>query len=207
MHNAPDKTSPGTDVDALPTSLPVLPLRDVVVFPYMIFPVLVGRESSLRAVNEALEHEKYIFLAAQKNSVTEEPGRDDIYHEGTIAKIIQILKLPNGLMKILVDGVVQAVGRRVHAQNGKYLEAEVDVTAGRRSDGLGNGRAAPPHRRASSPSTSTSTGTCRAKCWSPSRTPANRSASCSTSPRISCRPSTSSRRSSSSRRSGNSCTS
>ncbi len=114
---------PGT----FPRQLPVLPLRDVVVFPYMIFPVLVGRESSLRAVNEALEREKFIFLAAQKSSVTEEPGIDDIYHEGTIAKIIQILKLPNGLMKILVDGVTQASIRRF-VPNQKFLEAELTIT-------------------------------------------------------------------------------
>ena len=110
----------------VPTRLPVLPLRDVVVFPHMIFPVLVGRESSLRAVNEALEREKYIFLAAQRNSVTEEPGADDIYHDGTVAKIVQILKLPNGLMKILVDGIVQASVREF-VPNTKYLEAELDV--------------------------------------------------------------------------------
>jgi len=114
-------------IDGIPTQLPVLPLRDVVVFPFMIFPVLVGRESSLRAVNESLEHEKYIFLAAQKNSVTEEPGIEDIYHEGTIAKIVQILKLPNGLMKILVDGVVQATVARFMA-NEKFLEAALIIT-------------------------------------------------------------------------------
>jgi ATP-dependent Lon protease len=93
----------------------------------MIFPVLVGRESSLRAVNEALEREKYIFLAAQRNSVTEEPGENDIYHDGTLAKIIQILKLPNGLMKILVDGIVQA-SVRTFVPNTKYLEAEVTIS-------------------------------------------------------------------------------
>jgi ATP-dependent Lon protease len=112
----------------IPSHLPVLPLRDVVVFPHMIFPVLVGRESSLRAVNEALERDKHIFLAAQRNSVTEEPGEDDIYHEGTVAKIIQILKLPNGLMKILVDGIVQA-SIKGFAKNQKFLEATVTVTA------------------------------------------------------------------------------
>ncbi|MDH3251362.1 MAG: endopeptidase La [Ignavibacteria bacterium] len=112
--------------EAIPTQLPVLPLRDVVVFPFMIFPVLVGRESSLRAVNAALERDKYIFLAAQKSSLTEEPTKDDIYVFGTIAKIIQILKLPNGLMKILVDGVVQASVRQftTHPQ---FMEAELEV--------------------------------------------------------------------------------
>ncbi|MEW6510437.1 MAG: endopeptidase La [Bacteroidota bacterium] len=130
MHqDSPTDTSRPTEQNsALPTRLPVLPLRDVVVFPYMIFPVLVGRESSLRAVNQALERDKYIFLAAQRNSVTEEPGIDDIYHDGTIAKIIQILKLPNGLMKILVDGITQA-SVSAFLPNRKFLEADLTITA------------------------------------------------------------------------------
>ena len=115
-------------LDGVPNQLPVLPLRDVVVFPYMIFPVLVGRESSLRAVNEALEHDKFIFLAAQKSSVTEEPMMEDIFHHGTVAKIIQILKLPNGLMKILVDGIVQASVNRFVSHE-KFLVAELTITA------------------------------------------------------------------------------
>ena len=126
QESTPETIRTGDRHSGLPSRLPVLPLRDVVVFPYMIFPVLVGRESSLRAVNEALEREKYIFLAAQRNSVTEEPGENDIYHDGTIAKIIQILKLPNGLMKILVDGIVQA-SVRTFVANTKHLEAELTV--------------------------------------------------------------------------------
>ena len=120
---------------AIPPKLPVLPLRDVVVFPYMIFPVLVGRESSLRAVNEALERNKYIFLAAQKSSVTEDPGMDDIHHEGTVAKIVQILKLPNGLMKILVDGLVQARISKV-VPNERFLEAEIALAGPAGDDGF-----------------------------------------------------------------------
>jgi ATP-dependent Lon protease len=112
--------------EEIPPRLPVLPLRDVVVFPYMIFPVLVGRESSLRAVNQALDNKKFIFLAAQKSSVTEEPGINDIYHDGTVAKIIQILKLPNGLMKILVDGLVQA-SIKATLPNEHFMEAEVTI--------------------------------------------------------------------------------
>lgn len=119
-------SQPNTHTDAIPSRLPVLPLRDVVVFPYMIFPVLVGRESSLRAVNQALDGKKFIFLAAQKNSVTEEPGVQDIYHDGTVAKIIQILKLPNGLMKILVDGVVQASIKAI-VPNERFMEADVTI--------------------------------------------------------------------------------
>jgi ATP-dependent Lon protease len=116
-------------VDTIPTTLPVLPLRDVVIFPYMIFPVLVGRESSLRAANYALENEKYIFLAAQQDPSIDEPGADDIYKEGVVAKIIQILKLPNGLLKILVDGIVQASIKK-YAVNEKYLQAEIEIHAG-----------------------------------------------------------------------------
>ena len=121
-HTAPLNNPSGP----IPTALPVLPLRDVVVFPSMIFPVLVGRESSLRAVNEALERDKYIFLVAQRNSVTEDPGAEDIFPEGTVARIIQILKLPNGLMKILVDGIVQASVVR-WIPNPKFLEASLEL--------------------------------------------------------------------------------
>ncbi|MEP0821848.1 MAG: endopeptidase La [Ignavibacterium sp.] len=113
-------------LDNIPTTLPVLPLRDVVVFPYMIFPVLVGRESSLRAANESLERGKNIFLVAQKNASVDEPGPDDIYRNGTVAKIIQMLKLPNGLMKILVDGVVQA-GIQKMLKTTPFMEAEISM--------------------------------------------------------------------------------
>jgi len=113
-------------LDNIPTTLPVLPLRDVVVFPFMIFPVLVGRESSLRAANEALERSKNIFLVTQRNSNVDEPTADDVYQYGTVAKIIQMLKLPNGLMRILVDGVAQASVKKFIG-NPQYLEAEVSI--------------------------------------------------------------------------------
>lgn len=113
-------------VHEIPTVLPVLPLRDNVIFPYMIFPVLVGREQSIRAANFALDNSKYIFLAAQKKGNIDDPTTKDIYKEGTIAKIIQILKLPNGLMKILVDGTIH--GRILKFVDGKnFFEAEIDV--------------------------------------------------------------------------------
>ncbi len=113
-------------VEDIPRILPVLPLRDNVIFPYMIFPILVGREQSIRAANYALDNSKYIFLAAQKRSNIDEPTKDDIYLEGTIAKIIQILKLPNGLLKILVDGVIQ--GRISHfTERTNFFEAEIEV--------------------------------------------------------------------------------
>lgn len=113
-------------IDSIPTVLPILPLRDVVVFPYMIFPVLVGRESSLRAANEALERGKNILLVAQKSATVDEPTAEDVYQHGTAAKIIQMLKLPNGLMKILVDGVVQASIKKF-VPNTSFLEAEIII--------------------------------------------------------------------------------
>ncbi len=113
-------------VHEIPKILPILPLRDNVIFPYMIFPVLVGRDQSIRAANYALENSKYIFLVAQKKGNIEDPTIKDIYAEGTIAKIIQILKLPNGLMKILVDGTIQ--GKIVkHFDNKDFFEAEIEI--------------------------------------------------------------------------------
>ncbi len=127
-------------LDEIPAILPVLPLRDVVVYPYMIFPVLVGRETSLRAANAALDRGKNILLVVQKNSTVDEPGEDDIFREGTVAKILQMLKLPNGLMKILVDGVAQATIKKF-IPNDNFLEAEIvinrsDAPAGREIEAL-----------------------------------------------------------------------
>jgi ATP-dependent Lon protease len=113
-------------VDDMPEILPILPLRDIVIFPYMIFPVLVGREQSIKAANYALENTKYIFLSTQKKSSIEDPKEDDIFIEGTIAKIVQILKLPNGLMKILVDGLLQ--GRILEfTERKEFFEAKIEV--------------------------------------------------------------------------------
>ncbi len=109
-----------------PTVLPVLPLRDVVVYPSMVFPVLVGRESSLRAAAEALSRDKYILLVAQMNPGVDEPGQEDVFMDGTVAKIIQMLRLPNGLMKILVEGEHQGRVQRF-LNNDEFLEAEVQV--------------------------------------------------------------------------------
>ena len=113
-------------VDEVPKKLPILPLRDNIIFPYMIYPVLVGREQSIRAANFALENSKFIFLSAQKRANIEEPKKEDIFLEGTVAKIIQILKLPNGLMKILVDGIIQ--GRILDfTANANFLEAHIEI--------------------------------------------------------------------------------
>ena len=90
------------------TIIPVLPLRDVVVFPYMIVPLFVGRERSVSALESAMKMDKGIFLAAQKNAQKDEPSEDDIYRLGTIGTIIQLLRLPDGTVKVLVEGKKRA---------------------------------------------------------------------------------------------------
>ena len=88
--------------------LPVLPLRDVVVFPHMVIPLFVGRAKSIIALDRAMEVDKKIFLVAQKDAVLDDPGVDDIYQIGTISTILQLLKLPDGTVKVLVEGVERA---------------------------------------------------------------------------------------------------
>jgi ATP-dependent Lon protease len=111
--------------DSIPKNLTILPLRDNIIFPFMIFPILIGRTSSLKAVAEAVERDRYIFVAAQKNSQVEEPGYEDIYNYGTTAKIIQVLRLPNNLLKVLVEGLfVSRIKKK--KKNDNYLEAEIE---------------------------------------------------------------------------------
>jgi ATP-dependent Lon protease len=88
--------------------MPVLPLRDVVVYPYMVIPLFVGRDKSIRALEAAMEDDKQILLAAQKNASQDEPEPDDLYRTGTVANILQLLKLPDGTIKVLVEGSERA---------------------------------------------------------------------------------------------------
>src|SRR5438477_7046225 len=88
--------------------LPMMPIRDVVIFPYMMTPFVVGRESSVRALEEALAGDKKIFLATQHDASVDEPRPDEIYSVGTITNIVQSLKLPDGNIKVLVEGVERA---------------------------------------------------------------------------------------------------
>jgi ATP-dependent Lon protease len=92
----------------IPENIPLLPIRDVVIYPYMILPLFVGRGISIKAVDEALNKDRYIFLAAQKDSTIEEPVEDQIFTVGTVAMVIRMLKLPDGRVKILVQGVAKA---------------------------------------------------------------------------------------------------
>ncbi|MHB1665533.1 MAG: endopeptidase La, partial [bacterium] len=92
----------------IPDVIPMLPIRDLVVFPFMIIPLFVGREASIKAVDEALSKDRLILLSAQKDIVVEEPTQNDIYETGTIAMIMKMLKLPDGRVKILVQGISKA---------------------------------------------------------------------------------------------------
>ena len=92
--------------------MPVLALRDVVVYPHMVIPLFVGREKSIRCLEAAMEKDKQIFLVAQKDAAVDEPEAEDIFTVGTIATILQLLKLPDGTVKVLVEGNQRA--RLIH---------------------------------------------------------------------------------------------
>src|ERR1700685_3714076 len=85
--------------------LPMMPIRDVVIFPHMMTPFVVGRETSIRALEEALAGDKKIFLATQHDAAVDEPKPNEIYQVGTVANIVQSLKLPDGNIKVLVEGI------------------------------------------------------------------------------------------------------
>src|SRR5712672_4614465 len=92
----------------IPSELPVLPLRDIVIYPFMIVPLFVSREKSIRAVDEALGQHRMILLTCQKDLDKEEPQQEDLYNVGTVAVIMRMLKLPDGRIRILVQGVSRA---------------------------------------------------------------------------------------------------
>jgi ATP-dependent Lon protease len=104
--------------------LPMMPIRDVVIFPYMMTPFVVGRESSIRALEEALAGDKKIFLATQHDASVDDPKPNDIYQVGTIANIIQSLKLPDGNIKVLVEGSERGKILKVSSEEG-YFRASV----------------------------------------------------------------------------------
>jgi ATP-dependent Lon protease len=105
-------------------TLPVLPLRDIVVFPHLVVPLFVGRDKSVRALEEVMRHDKQILLATQKNSDDNDPEADAIYDVGVVATVLQLLKLPDGTVKVLVEGKSRAAVVRYTAQT-EYYEAEV----------------------------------------------------------------------------------
>ncbi|MFZ3183380.1 MAG: LON peptidase substrate-binding domain-containing protein, partial [Pseudomonas sp.] len=106
--------------------LPLLPLRDVVVYPHMVIPLFVGREKSIEALEAAMAGDKQILLVAQKNPADDDPSEDGLYRVGTVASVLQLLKLPDGTVKVLVEGEQRGVIERFVDAVG-YSRAEVQL--------------------------------------------------------------------------------
>jgi ATP-dependent Lon protease len=111
----------------VPERLPVLPLRDIVIFPYMVMPLLVGRSASLAAIDVAMEGDRWIFLVAQRNGEVQEPAAADLFRTGVVARLLQVTRLPNGTTKILVEGYARARVTR-YAPSESHLRAAVAHT-------------------------------------------------------------------------------
>ncbi|MEQ8033380.1 endopeptidase La [Xanthomonas sp. WHRI 6106] len=109
--------------------LPVLPLRDVVVFPHMVIPLFVGRDKSMRALEKAMEADKRILLVAQKSAETDDPAAGDLYTVGTLAQVLQLLKLPDGTIKVLVEGLSRVTVDKVVEQDGALQGQGTEVEA------------------------------------------------------------------------------
>ena len=106
------------------TELPLLPLRDVVVYPHMVLPLFVGREKSIEALEDAMANDKQVLLVAQRHAADDDPGADDIYQVGTVSNILQLLKLPDGTIKVLVEGGFRAALDHVN-DDGSFAVAGV----------------------------------------------------------------------------------
>src|SRR6267378_402737 len=106
-------------------TVPLLPLRDIIVFPHMVSQLFVGRERSINALDAAMARDKDIFLAAQKNAKTNEPSPDDIFQVGTLGTIMQLLRLPDGTVKVLVEGKKRAHIRK-YAANDRFFLVEAE---------------------------------------------------------------------------------
>ncbi|MCL6618558.1 MAG: endopeptidase La [Thermomonas hydrothermalis] len=111
-------------------TLPVLPLRDVVVFPHMVIPLFVGREKSIRALELAVEADRRILLVAQKTPDTDDPGAADLHQVGTLAQVLQLLKLPDGTIKVLVEGLSRARVEHVRAHEGALFAEAHPIETG-----------------------------------------------------------------------------
>ncbi|MCG6965362.1 MAG: endopeptidase La [Chromatiaceae bacterium] len=112
--------------DEHPGAIPVLPLRDVVVYPHMVIPLFVGREKSIKALDAAMADNKQILLVAQRSADVDEPQPGDMYRIGTLASILQLLKLPDGTVKVLVEGGERAAIKEI-AASGNFFTAEIEA--------------------------------------------------------------------------------
>ena len=109
--------------DPLNASYPVLPLRDIVVFPHMIVPLFVGREKSVRALEEVMQDDKQILLSSQIDPADDDPSSEGIYNAGVLANVLQLLKLPDGTVKVLVEGVARVRICRISGKPGLFRGA------------------------------------------------------------------------------------
>src|SRR5271155_261630 len=105
---------------------PVLPLRDIVVFPHMIVPLFVGREKSIKALEEVMRSDTFILLATQKNASDDDPATDSIFTVGTLASVLQLLKLPDGTVKVLVEGAARARVTKYTDREEEHEEEKID---------------------------------------------------------------------------------
>ena len=122
---------------------PVLPLRDIVVFPHMIVPLFVGREKSIKALEDVMNDDKQILLTTQKDAANDDPGKDDVYQIGTIGTVLQLLKLPDGTVKVLVEGAFRAKISNF-SDNETFFEAyaeKIEETEGDQKEQTALGRA------------------------------------------------------------------
>ena len=106
---------------------PVLPLRDVIVFPNMVIPLFVGREKSIKALQEVMKSDKSIVLITQKNSEIDDPEEKDLFGYGCLSKVLQLLKLPDGTVKVLVEGEKRVKILKHNKKDDKFLTCEVEV--------------------------------------------------------------------------------
>ncbi len=108
-------------------SKPLLPLRDIVIFPSMVVPLFVGREKSIKALQEVMKTDKSIVLVTQKNSEIDDPSSKDLYQYGCLSKVLQLLKLPDGTVKVLVEGEKRIKILKYTDNSGDYLTCEVEI--------------------------------------------------------------------------------
>src|SRR2546425_5660190 len=103
-----DKGEKKEGISAGGLRVPLLPLRDIIVFPHMVVPLFVGRQKSIKALEEAMNKQKSILLAAQREAKTNDPAENDIYRVGTLGTVVQLLRLPDGTVKVLIEGKKRA---------------------------------------------------------------------------------------------------
>ncbi len=133
MAKANDKTSDGlqailkgSEVVSIPADISVVPVRDLVVFPYAVVPLIVGRDKTLAALEAVRDQDKMVLIATQKDAEKEDIKTTDIYRVGTIARVLQVLQLPNGFAKVVVEGIIRARIVRFK-RNSRYFEAQIEI--------------------------------------------------------------------------------